>query len=181
MALWLAAAAWAPAHADQPLLRPASDVDVTYRAATPPGSRPFEQRVRWMALAQIMRIDPPTAGVHVIIDYPAKRMSVVRDATRSVIEMAAPDSIAGALGSGGTGYVRRGQATVAGRPCTEWQTQDRDAHVALVCITEDGVLLRAGTSDQVRVSAVSVRYAPQDPEAFRVPPDYVRRRQGATQ
>ena len=35
---------------------------------------------------------------------------------------------------------------MAGRACTEWQTQDREAHPAVVCITGDGVLLRAGTA-----------------------------------
>jgi hypothetical protein len=45
----------------------------------------------------------------------------------------------------------------------------------VVCITDDGVLLRASSAAQVRVSAVSVHYAPQDPQEFRIPPDYVRR------
>ncbi len=167
---------WAPPGlADQPLLRPSRDVDVTYRAATPQGGREIGQRVRWLAASQIVRIDPPSAGVHVIIDYVARRMSVVRDATRSVVEMAAPDNLDGVIGSGAaSGFVRGGTATVAGQTCTEWRTLDLEAHPAVVCITSDGVLLRAGTADQVRVSAVSVLYAPQDPAAFRVPADYAR-------
>jgi hypothetical protein len=128
-----------------------------------------------------MRIDPPGgSAVHVIVDYVARRMSVVRDATRTVVEMAAPDSMADMIGGRLTAsYVRRGVATVAGRACTEWQTQDRESRVAVVCITDDGVLLRAGTPEQVRVSAVSVQYAPQDAAAFRVPSDYTRRSAGA--
>ncbi|HEY2618242.1 MAG TPA: hypothetical protein VGI78_12950 [Acetobacteraceae bacterium] len=169
-----------PALADQPLLRPSRDVDVTYRAAAPQGGKEIEQRVRWLAASQTMRIDPPSPNLHVIIDYVARRMSVVRDATRSVIEMAAPASMADAVGgAASTGFVRRGEAMVAGRSCVEWQTQDRAAHPALVCITDDGVLLRAGTAEQVRVSAVSVDYAPQDPTAFRVPTDYARLTPGA--
>ncbi|HET7884085.1 MAG TPA: hypothetical protein VFL55_24575 [Acetobacteraceae bacterium] len=171
--------AWAmPALAEQPLLRPNRDVDVTYRSATPQGT--LEQRVRWLAAAQTMRIDPAPSGLHVIIDYLARRMSVVRDATRSVVEMTAPDGMAGLAGAGTTmSFVRRGEATVAGEHCTEWQTQDRDSHPALVCVTSDGVLLRAGSEGQVRVSAVSVHYAPQDPGAFRVPSDYARQTPGA--
>ena len=173
-------AAWATqALADQPLLRPSRDVDVTYRAAAPQGGKEIEQRVRWLAASQTMRIDPPSPDLHVIIDYVARRMSVVRDATRSVVEMAAPDSMTDVMGGeAATAFVRRGEATVAGRPCVEWQTLDRGAHPALVCITEDGVLLRAGTTQLARVSAVSVRYAPQDPAAFRVPADYVRHSPG---
>ncbi len=161
-----------PASADQPLLRPSRDVDVTYRAVAPEGRKELQQRVRWLAAAQIMRIDPPSPGLHVIIDYLARRMSVVRDATRSVVEMAAPDNLAEMIGGKAARFVRGGEATVAGQACTEWQTLDRDARPVAVCITADGVLLRAATADGVRVSAVSVRYLPQDPEAFRVPADY---------
>jgi hypothetical protein len=167
---------WASAAlADQPLLRPSRDVDVTYRAAAPQAGGEIGQRVRWLAASQTARIDPPSAGLHVIIDYVARRMSVVRDATRSVVEMAAPDNLDGMTGgAAASGFVRGGTATVAGQTCTEWRMLDLDAHPAVVCITGDGVLLRAGTADQVRVSAVSVLYAPQDPAAFRVPADYAR-------
>jgi hypothetical protein len=161
--------------ADQPLLRPSRDVDVTYRAAAPQTGREIGQRVRWLAAAQTARIDPPSTGLHVIIDYAASRMSIVRDATRSVVEMAAPDNLDGMIGRGtASEFVRGGTATVAGQTCTEWRTLDREAHPAVVCITADGVLLRAGTADQVRVSAVSVLYVSQDPAAFRVPTDYAR-------
>ncbi len=157
---------------DRPQLHPSRDVDVTYRAAA---ADKVEQRVRWLAASQVMRIDPPTPGLYVIIDYVARRMSVVREATRSVVEMAAPDSMAGLpSGERSASYVRHGEATVAGLGCTEWQTVDRDAHPTLVCITSDGVLLRAATPEQMLVSAVSVTYGPQDPAAFRVPADYAR-------
>jgi hypothetical protein len=181
--LALGVACGTPALADQPLLRPDSDVDVTYRAAAPQrGGTAVEQRVRWLAASQTMRIDPPAADIHVIIDYAARRMSVVRDATRSVIEMAAPDSMADSLGGGAAAsFVRRGEATVVGQPCTEWQTQDREGHKVLVCVTVDGVLLRAGTPEQVRVTAVSLKYAPQDPGVFRIPADYARRAPGVAQ
>ena len=164
-----------PALADQPLLRPSRDVDVTYRAAAPNGGAPIEQRMRWIEATQTMRLDPPDPRLHVIIDYVARRMSVVQDATRSVIEMAAPASMVDAIGGhAAASYVRRGEATVAGQSCTQWQTQDRSGNLVVVCITADGVLLSAGSADQVRVSAVSVQYAPQDPAAFRVPADYAR-------
>jgi hypothetical protein len=154
---------------------------VTYRAGAPQRGAAIEQRVRWLAAAQIMRIDPPSPELHVIIDYVARRMSVVRDATRSVVEMAAPDNLDGMIGGQATnGFARGGTATVAGQTCTEWRTLDLEAHPAVVCITSDGVLLRAGTADQVRVSAVSVLYAPQDPAAFRIPADYARHAPGAT-
>src|SRR5215475_7470034 len=104
LAAVMALGAASPAWADQPLLRPSRDVEVTYRAAAQNGAT-VEQRVRWLAAAQTMRIDPPSAGLHVIIDYVARRMSVIRDATRSVVEMAAPDGMAGVVGGKATDYV----------------------------------------------------------------------------
>jgi hypothetical protein len=179
----LALSLTAGAAADQPLLRPSRDVDVTYRATgagVPVDGRRLEQRVRWLAAAQLMRIDPPGAGLYVIIDYLARRMSVVREVNRSVIEMAAPEGEAGMAGGLPAGsYVRRGEDIVAGQACTEWATRDRDLRQAVVCITADGVLLRAASEGQVLASAVSVQYAPQDPALFQVPPGYVHRSAGA--
>lgn len=166
----------APASvAEQPRLLPSRDVAVVYRAPGPHGIE-VEQRVRWLAAAKIMRIDPPNQGLHLIVDYPGRRMSVVDDANRLVVEMAAPDvsdETAGAAPA--ASYSRIGQETVAGYPCTDWQVLDRQGRAALVCITEDGVLLRAGTPETVRVSAISVQYAPQDSAAFRIPANYARR------
>jgi hypothetical protein len=48
----------------------------------------------------------------------------------------------------------------------------------LLCVTTDGVLLRAQVDGQELVGAVSVQYAPQDPEVFRVPADYAHRSAG---
>jgi hypothetical protein len=166
--------------AEQPRLFPSRDVAVVYHAPGPHGVE-VEQSVRWLAAAETMRIDPPNRNLHVIIDYVGRRMSVVDDASRSVVEMAAPDS-ANAVGGGmaSASYTRLGPGTVAGHPCTEWKASDREGRAALVCITEDGVLLRAGTPRTVRVSAISVQYGPQDAAAFRVPLDYVRLTPGAS-
>ena len=172
---WLAGAT--PALADKPILLPTRDVDVTYRAA---GAQQLEQRVRWDVATQTMRIDPPTSGAFVIIDYLARRMTVVNVTEKSVIEMAAPASMANILaGRTGSDFVRQGEASVDGMGCTEWQTQDRNGQAAQLCITNDGVLLQAATRDRTLVTAVKVQYAPQDPALFHVPSDYTRRSLGA--
>ncbi len=64
--------------------------------------------------------------MHVILGCVARRMSVVRDAVRSVGEMAAQEDMADMIGgSAATSFVRRSEATVAGRVCIEWQALDR--------------------------------------------------------
>jgi hypothetical protein len=177
--LALAACLLAPrAFADGPKLRPTRDVEVIYRSEA--GPQPLEQRVRWDAEAQTMRIDPPTTGLYVIIDYLTRRMSVVHEAEKSVIEMAAPAGMANVPGEQAPGsFVRQGEATVGGLGCTVWQTVDRTGQPAEVCVTDDGVLLRAGSAGRTLVAAVKVEYAPQDASLFRVPADYVRRSAGA--
>ncbi len=169
-----------PNERDRPRLRPSSDVDVTYRStagAAKPNAGPLEQRVRWLAATGTMRIDPPTPGMYVIIDYLARRMSVVRVADHSAIDMAAPESIGGIAGAPTNGtYIRRGEDMVAGVNCTDWETTGRGGQRVLACITADGVLLRVRAGSQTLVTATAVHYAPQDPAAFKVPPDYTRQK-----
>src|SRR5689334_11970673 len=80
------------AVAEQPLLRPSRDVSIVYRATGSQGTV-VEQRVRWLASSQTQRIDPPDHNLHVIIDHIARRMSVVNDAARSVMETATSDGM----------------------------------------------------------------------------------------
>jgi hypothetical protein len=90
---------------------------VTYRAGAPQRGAAIEQRVRWLAATQIMRIDPPSPELHVIIDYVARRMSVVRDATRSMVEVPAPDNLANMIGgNAATSSVRRAEVQVSAVP-----------------------------------------------------------------
>ena len=168
-------------EAERPLLRPAQDVEVTYLVNNPAGrdAPPLEQRIYWLVAAQVMRIDPPTPGLFVIIDYLARHMSVVREEDRSVIDMAAPEGMAGVTGgSGAQTYIRRSDDTVAGMGCTNWETTDRDNRGTLACITADGVLLRVRAGAQTLAIATSVRYAPPDPALFRVPSGYTHQTAG---
>lgn len=177
-AVLLMAARAQPALADEPRLLPTHDVDVIYRATA--GTQVLQQRVRWSVAKQSMRIDPPTTGVYVIIDYLTRRMSVVHDQEKSVVEMAAPAGVASVPGGGAAGaFVRRGEDVVDGFDCVKWDTTDRAGKPADVCITSDGVLLQASAQGRALVSAVKVQYALQDPALFRVPPDYAHRAMGA--
>jgi hypothetical protein len=48
-----------------------------------------------------------------------------------------------------------------------------------VCLTADGVLLRARAAMRTLLTATSVQYGPVDPAAYQVPAGYVHRTLGA--
>ena len=168
MIRWLAASALlaAPAAAaEHPPTVPQRDVDVTYRLLqTSPDAPALMQRNRWSASAGRLRVDPPTPGFYMIVDYRAKRMAVVKPADRAVLDVASADP--GLPGA----YTQRDAGTVAGLPCTNWQTADAGGRETMLCLTADGVMLRASHGEHVLLEAVAVSYGTQDPAVF-VPPD----------
>jgi hypothetical protein len=155
-----------------PLPHPSRDVDVTYRMVR--GDRVLTERMRWQAATQRQRVDPPTEGLFVVIDYKAGRMRTVRLSDRLVLDMAAPP-----MGAGG--YVRQGEDQVAGLACTDWAATASDGQPTVACITADGVLLRATSGERVLLSAVSVSYAAQDPALFAAPDGFTVRAVEAAQ
>lgn len=152
---------------DKPAITPLRDVDVTYGMAQPDG-QPLSQRMRWSVATGRLRVDPPAQDLYMVVDYRTRRMMVVRPEDHAVLDMdAAGPGLPGAPSDGR--YARQGAQTVAGLPCTEWQTLDSSGQAALLCLTGDGVMLRASRGGQTLVEATSVRYAPQDPAAFDPP------------
>lgn len=146
----------------QPAL-PSRDVDVIYGAA-----QNVQQRWRYRAADQKLRLDPPTAGLHMIIDYKAYTMAIVNDTDRTVLTLAAPPA------PGTSGAAARGTDSLLGQPCTEWEQRDVQNQPTLACYTADGVMLRARRGTQVLVEAIAVRYATPDPAAFTIPAGYER-------
>jgi hypothetical protein len=149
-----------------PLPHPSRDVDVTYRMVR--GDRVLTERMRWQAATQRQRVDPPTEGLFIVIDYRAGRMQTVRLSDRLAVDMAAPPT-------GGGAYVRQGDEQVAGLACTDWEATASDGRQTVACITADGVMLRASAGGHTLLSAVSVDYAPQDPALFAVPDGFTLR------
>jgi len=161
--------------ADAPVLIPTRDVAVTYRMDA--GGRVLEQRMRWSATVRRMRIDPPTPGIFLLIDYATHRMDVVRDPERTFVEMDAPATLPG-MGSSGESregrYVRGGGDEVSGMACTDWTTHDTKGRATEICVAADGVLLRVRRDGRVLAGAARVEYGPQDPALFQLPPGYTR-------
>lgn len=154
-----------------PALRPTRDVDVTYALDTG-GAVALRERLRWDVAAQRLRIDPPTAGLYVIIDLHARRMSMVRAADRTVIDAPAPPGATGLPDSAAGSAVRRGEDVVAGLACTEWSVTDAAGEAMTICLTADGVLLRARAPTRTLLTATAVRYGASDPATYDIPAAY---------
>lgn len=165
------ASALAPAAfaAERPPTTPQRDVDVVYVMTSPQPDGPvLKQRMRWSVGPGRLRVDPPSAGLYMIVDYRAKRMAVVKPADRAVLDVSTGGP--GLPGAEAGSYTRRAASQVAGLPCMEWQTTDASGQDTLLCLTADGVMLRASQQGHVLLEATAVTYGPQDPAAF-VPPD----------
>jgi hypothetical protein len=169
-----AAVAWlvpAVALAASPAVQPTRDVDVTYRVPVPGGGdASILQRLRWSAAGRRQRVDMPTSGTWMVLDFNARRMAVVRDAAREVLDMPAPP---GADQPGaGAAFTQVGASSVAGLACTEWRTVDTRGAETQACYTGDGVLLRATAGTRVLMEAIHVAYTPQGADVFQTPADY---------
>ena len=157
---------------DKPTITPQRDVDVTYAIASPvPGSAPLNQRMRWSVGSGRLRVDPPAQDMYMVVDYRARRMMVVRPADRAVLDLdAAGPGLPGAPSDGK--FARQASQTIAGLACTDWQTLDAAGVPAVICLTADGVMLRASRDGQILLLATRVSYAPQEADAFDMPAGY---------
>jgi hypothetical protein len=169
-----AALATSPALSQtQPLVTPARDVDVTYKVPVAGGKdMAILQRLRFSAALRRQRVDLPTSGSWMVLDYVTHRMTLVHDDSHELVDLPAPEN-AGQPGRA-AGYEQAGAAQVAGLACTEWRTRDTRGQATTVCYTPDGVLLRARNDAGVLMEAVDVAYRPQGSTVFDLPSGYSR-------
>jgi hypothetical protein len=161
------APASAPAWADAPpAIQPTRDVDVTYKVPVGGKEMALLQRLRFSAAARKQRVDLPTSGNWMVLDFAAHHLSMVRDESHEIVDMPAP-----ATGNA-NGFARVGPANVAGLPCTEWRTRDTRGVETVACYTNDGVLLQARNEGTVLMQAVTVHYEKQNETIFAVPEGY---------
>ena len=168
-AMFAAAPCWAQ---DRPPAAPTRDVDVVYRANA--GGQAVEQRYRFALSVEKTRIDTPSPGLYVIVDRGSHRMDMVSDGDRSVLELPYDPARTLAGVAPDRAFQRLGADTIAGVDCTEWRAADKADRPMTVCMTGDGVLLRARAGANVLVQALRVSYAPIDPAVFAIPAGYER-------
>jgi hypothetical protein len=126
--------------------------------------------MRFSAATARQRVDPPGNGTYMITDYEARRMIVVQPAQRLATILPAPGGPIAQHGVPATGdYRRLGQQTIAGFACTDWNTRDVSGRESIVCLTADGVMLRAMQDNRVLVQATHIEEVPQPAALFAIP------------
>ncbi|MCQ8276937.1 hypothetical protein NFI95_00540 [Acetobacteraceae bacterium KSS8] len=167
-----------------PFTSPQHDVDVTYAipvavpGAGEAAATPATQRLRVQAATGRQRVDPPSSGAYMLTDGRTGRMVVVEPSLKLATVLPEMGPPIPPLGTRATGtFQRLGTQSVAGERCTDWRTRDLSGHDSVVCLTDDGVLLRIGENGAIRAQAIRVDRAPQPDSVFAVPSGF--RRQDA--
>ena len=168
--LVLGALVLSAAGPDRPLLLPLRDVDVTYDVPGPKDV--LHQRMRWDVADRLLRVDPPGPGLYMIVNYGDSRMSVVRDADHTVLQLPTSQMMLPGADAAGGGFTRLGDGTFAGLGCAGWRTTDTAGREAVICVTADGVMLQASSGGQILLQASRVAYAAQPADVFRAPSGY---------
>jgi hypothetical protein len=169
-----AAAATPPAATPQgpPATLPGRDVDVTYQVTAP--GHELTQRMRWDVADHLLRVDPPSPGLYMVMDYARHEISMVQVQAKRVLQASGVGMAIPGATPGNAPFTRAGSATIAGLPCTNWQTKDAAGQPTEVCLTDDGVLLRARIGGHTAMVARSVDYAAQPASVFALPAGWPR-------
>lgn len=169
-----AALAQAPARNAPAQLWPTRDVAVTYTVRGG-GQAPRTVPAAWLAAEQRLRVEPPEAPGWVLVDVPRGQALMVMDSVRTAMQLPEEQKLPLVQGlPPGTRMTRAGSDTVAGHRCDNWQVSGPEGQ-GTVCLTPDGVLLRAQGSREGRqgsLEATAISYARQDPARFRLPAEY---------
>jgi hypothetical protein len=165
-----------PALAQPTNMTPTRDVTVTYRMTGMAGVPPQETRMAFSPTTGKQRVDPPGGVGWMLIDRKANSAVMVMDAQR--MTMAMPPATVAAVTQGvpaGATFIRKGNATVAGTACTEWDMTAGGGQ-GTSCFTDDGVLLRTVTTApngvSVTMEATQVTYGPIASAQMSVPSGY---------
>ena len=160
---------------DRPAMTPTREVSVLYRV-TSSGNPPAEVRITTLPNGAAMRIDMPDR-TYMLVNQIDRRMAMVVPDEQTVLDL--PWSGGGPQDqftlNARMKFTRRGADTVAANRCTVWEVAF-DLSRGIMCITDDGVLLRSLSQDdsgrRSQIDALSVSYTPAPPKEFVPPPDF---------
>lgn len=170
-------AAGAAAADEHPPYLPTRDVAVTYSLDRQnPGAAPKQAHMYYSAGSDKLRLETPNQRGFVIIDRPAKTMTVVMAPQHIYFQTPLdPEMAVGFILNADMKFVRGSNETIAGHPCTDWEVQSSQAS-GTVCVTDDGVLLLGRGKDKEGagggLQATEVSYTPQPASLFIPPADF---------
>jgi hypothetical protein len=162
---------------DRPPMTATRDATVVYQTTGREAGQAIE--ISFGAASGLMRIDNPSIAGYAIVDRKGRRMTVVMTEMRMFMEMAA----AGMPGQPNlpeedAKFTRKGTDTIAGQSCTVWDFAAPNG-TGSVCLTSDGILLRARTNDGSGMDATKVSYAAVPAANFSPPAGFMKMDMGA--
>jgi hypothetical protein len=156
--------------------QPTRDYAVTYRMehqGQGGQTQAGQMNVAYSAATRRQRVEMPEVGMVVITDQAALKMFMLNAATRTVMEMplvkgqqpgfVLPDDMV---------LTRTGSATVAGHRCTTYRAEQNRAERGTVCMTDEGIMLRAAMRQGElagAMEATSLTLATQPASQFALP------------
>ncbi|MBB3896858.1 hypothetical protein GGQ83_000284 [Roseococcus suduntuyensis] len=156
---------------DRPQAVPTRDVTVTYQAPQGAG----EVRMSWLAARGLMRMDMPGNQGWMVVGPEAGGGFVVMQAQRMIMDLPPSQEAEARRFAPGPNarFTREGTDRVANTPCTIWRVVEGNDS-ARVCLTADGVTLRAEAVNQPnsQIVATAIAYGTQDPARFQRPQGY---------
>ena len=161
---------------EHPLTQPSRDVMVEYHVESKEAGpqRPRDVRMYFTDQGNKMRVEGSGQPGYAVMDRGAGRMMVVMPEQRMYMEMPLdPKRMMGFDSKDGT-FTRHGTDTVAGYTCNVYDAQT-ERHSGQVCITDDGVMLRARSNDNNEggnLEATKVVYGSQQASLFAPPAGY---------
>lgn len=172
-ALLLMAAA--PAE-DRPPLAPTRDAVVGYHLA-PASGESINVRVSLAAGGGALRVDLPDQSF-MVATPPSKQLVLVVPLEQTAMDLPWADGPQPLfLLDARMRFTKKGEATVAGQRCTQWDTV-LDRSRATMCVTSDGVVLRSQTQDAAGrkglIEAFAIRYQALVESDFAIPPSFDR-------
>jgi hypothetical protein len=174
----------APARADNPpMIHPSRDVAVEYRSSGVPTSRAPQGpaaapgaavTMRFSSKSGRIRIDGASGRGYAILDPDAGKMTMVMQERHMYAERPADPGMISMFKATNQSFKKTGSDTIAGVACTIYAATFSE-HSGQVCLTNDGVMLRARSADpdrQRELEAVTVNYGDQPAALFEVPAGY---------
>jgi hypothetical protein len=164
----------------RPLVLPIHDVVVEYQSRGmvpgPSGTLTTTVMVRFAGNGDRLRVDGPYGGFYALIDVDNARMIMVMPDKRIYVDQPADPNLIALLQADDPSFQKTGAERIAGFECTDY-TADINGHSGSLCLTDDGILLRAEIDNPDRrpeLQAISVTYALQPSELFEIPDGFHR-------